>query len=87
MKDPDAKHDCCYYDIPFREPIEIWAYGEPTIVFATAVSPGITFAPSTSFRRKISSFEVHASMKQHTWHALPSAFAFASSESLVKGGT
>jgi len=40
VKDLEVNHDCCYYEIPFKEPIEIWAFGDPTIITATAKAPG-----------------------------------------------
>jgi len=46
VKDLESSHDCCYYDIPFRSPVEIWAFGEPTFITAYVTSPGIAPAPS-----------------------------------------
>jgi hypothetical protein len=46
VKDVDSSRDCCYYDLPFTSPVEIWAFGEPTYITAFATAPGIALAPS-----------------------------------------
>jgi len=38
VKDPDESDDCCYYDLPFREPILIFLKA-PTWIFARVEPP------------------------------------------------
>jgi hypothetical protein len=41
VSDPDASHDCCYYDILFRQPIHIISMIEPdTVITAVATHKG-----------------------------------------------
>jgi hypothetical protein len=51
VKDLDINYDCCYYDLPFTSPVEIWAFGDPTFITATAFAKGtapLTPDPSRS---------------------------------------
>ena len=44
---------CQSAELPFKEPVEIWAFGDPTIITATAIAPGKGMSRAVSPKYKL----------------------------------